>query len=269
MYTRHNTQKPVTGIPLRPDEHWSKDGLVGCWLMNEGSGNKVYDLSGNRHDGTLTNGPTWKSGKHGSTIDFVAASSHYIDCGNRAKLDLTGDLTFVIACRQDFGSNGHYFLLDKASYNSAGYELWRDNGNKFRFRTHSAGNASTYTATNYSTAGVNLQIAVVKNGTSVNFYVNGVDDTGTAGTHIIAAPTGDNFIIGAQQAIANEWDGLIEYVYVYDYALTASEIQDLYIDPFCMIYTPEQLSLYGGYVTPVVGNAGIMTLNTGLWGPTF
>ena len=46
-------QKPPLGIQI----DWSNPitkGLVGCWLFNEGSGDKVYDLSGNGNTGTLT-----------------------------------------------------------------------------------------------------------------------------------------------------------------------------------------------------------------------
>ena len=54
------TLKPPLGARLIPG-HPLANGLVGCWLMNEGSGNKVYDLSGNGNSGTLTNGPEWKA----------------------------------------------------------------------------------------------------------------------------------------------------------------------------------------------------------------
>ena len=44
-------------------------GLVGCWLFNEGTGNKVIDLSGNGNNGTLLN-PSWTGGKDGHALSF-------------------------------------------------------------------------------------------------------------------------------------------------------------------------------------------------------
>lgn len=46
-------------------------GLVGCWLMNEGAGSKVYDISGRGNDGTLTNmapATDWVVGDSGSGL---------------------------------------------------------------------------------------------------------------------------------------------------------------------------------------------------------
>lgn len=38
------TVKPPLGTPLRTDGHWSVQGLVGCWLFNEGAGNRALNL---------------------------------------------------------------------------------------------------------------------------------------------------------------------------------------------------------------------------------
>lgn len=39
--------------------HEAQEGLIGSWNFNEGSGNKVYDESGNGHHGTVY-GATWE-----------------------------------------------------------------------------------------------------------------------------------------------------------------------------------------------------------------
>ena len=47
--------------------------LIGCWLMNEGSGDRVFDLSGNGNIGTFGSGaarPFWQGGKSGSSVYF-------------------------------------------------------------------------------------------------------------------------------------------------------------------------------------------------------
>ena len=45
-------------------------GLVGWWKFDETSGIVAYDSSGNGHDGNLTNGPTWTTGKIGGALSF-------------------------------------------------------------------------------------------------------------------------------------------------------------------------------------------------------
>ena len=45
--------------------------LVALWLFDEGSGEKVKDSSGNRHDGKFANGdPQWVEGKFGTALQF-------------------------------------------------------------------------------------------------------------------------------------------------------------------------------------------------------
>ena len=63
-------RKPVKG-------HWATKGLVCFPLMNEGSGDKVFDLSGNGNTGTLGAGTTWVSGKFGPVTNH-SAQAHEI-----------------------------------------------------------------------------------------------------------------------------------------------------------------------------------------------
>ena len=77
------TFKPPLGAKVNFSHPLAK-GLVGLWLMNEGGGNKVYDLSGNENHGTLTNmdpATDWVGGKDGPAIDFDG-SDDYVDMGD-------------------------------------------------------------------------------------------------------------------------------------------------------------------------------------------
>ena len=74
--------KPFRGIQI----NWAHPlarGLVGVWLMNEGTGNKIYDLSGNQHIGTFENTPTWEPDR----IDFVSTGDDRINIGDKDTLD--------------------------------------------------------------------------------------------------------------------------------------------------------------------------------------
>ncbi len=64
-------------IELEPN----KDGLVGYWSFDEGSGNKVYDKSGNGNDGNLLpsgSGPAWTAGKFGSALSFDGTDDYVL-----------------------------------------------------------------------------------------------------------------------------------------------------------------------------------------------
>jgi prepilin-type N-terminal cleavage/methylation domain-containing protein len=57
-------------------------GLVGYWTFDEGQGNIAYDYSGNNNNGTLINGPVWKSGvdcKVGKCLKFYQSRVNLIN----------------------------------------------------------------------------------------------------------------------------------------------------------------------------------------------
>src|SRR3989338_1067169 len=56
----------------------SNIGLVGYWSFNEGTGSYAGDSSGNRNQGTLTNGPTWVDGKRGKALNFDGVNDYVI-----------------------------------------------------------------------------------------------------------------------------------------------------------------------------------------------
>ena len=68
-------QKPLLGTSLDWN-HPLSEGLIGCWVMNEGAGNKIYDLSGSGIHGVITGG-IWV----GQGINFNG-SSDFISAGN-------------------------------------------------------------------------------------------------------------------------------------------------------------------------------------------
>jgi len=48
----------------------AEETLLAYWKFDEGSGTTAGDSSGNGNDGTLVNGPTWVSGRHGMALSF-------------------------------------------------------------------------------------------------------------------------------------------------------------------------------------------------------
>ncbi|MBU0598822.1 LamG domain-containing protein, partial [Patescibacteria group bacterium] len=70
--------KPLLGVQLNRSHPLAK-GLVGCWVMNEGAGNKIYDLSGNGNDGSFPGGtanPLWKPGRTGPALKFDGVNDY-------------------------------------------------------------------------------------------------------------------------------------------------------------------------------------------------
>ena len=115
--------KPIRGIFL-PKPDGSREGrliasLTGCWLMNEGSGDRVFDLSGNRNPGNIT-GATWASGKFGSALKYDGTSDE-VNFGDVLDSILTTGFTFSIWLNisSNTGSSVRY-ILNKSNGTSGG-----------------------------------------------------------------------------------------------------------------------------------------------------
>lgn len=113
-------QKPVRGMQLNKSHPLAR-GLVGCWVMNEAIGDKVFDLSGNENHGT-NNGADWVA----DGLDFNA---NY-------------DNITTSACNKLFSSKGTIVLKwNKLVFPGAYYYLF------------TAGSAFTQISVNISPAG--------------------------------------------------------------------------------------------------------------------
>ncbi len=111
--------KPVRGIRLNKSHPLAR-GLVGYWLFNEGSGNKVFDLSGNGNTGTFVGDVVWTPGQSGNAI-YVPGSNDYINCGNGSTLNPGASGSFTIVARilwNGWGESNSGRIVSK-----------RDNGN--------------------------------------------------------------------------------------------------------------------------------------------
>ena len=80
-------QKPPLGVQINR-AHPLARGLIGCWLFNEGGGDKVYDLSGYCNHGTLngfafpaTTTSGWNPGRDGIGLTFDGTND-YVDCAD-------------------------------------------------------------------------------------------------------------------------------------------------------------------------------------------
>jgi len=221
-------QKPYLGINLNKNHPLAR-GLIGCWVMNEGSGDKVFDLSRNGNDGTFdsTTPPYWKSG----AIQFDADNDH-IDLPN-ITISKTGQ--FSIFCRQLFDdtTTDHALVgFDETSLGSS-HQLWMDNATPDHFAV------AIYDSDWQIRYGDIIPIAntwytwgmIYNNGTS-KLYVNGEQDGAD-----LSATVDNNFVftkLGILETLGKDHKGLIEWVYLYDQELKASEIAWLHRDPYVM-----------------------------------
>ena len=253
-------QKPVLGNWINWGNPLSNS-LVGYWLMNEGGGNKVYDSSGNRNNGTLS-GPDWIAGKFGPALDIN--SGDVITVPNSAVLNITAKLSLCAWVKIEVipGASETYGVICKAS-NIATDEVqysWTigqfgPSDSLLNFVYKSGG--SWYPHVSTSALGLNVwyHIVATYDGTNVKIYINGVlDNTIGAGTSTLSTSSHD-VLFGTSRTDGYYAEDLqIDNTCIFNYALSAFEVAQLYSDPFGMLRPSFNLFLYGGISIVTVGS---------------
>jgi hypothetical protein len=196
---------------------------VGWWKFDEGSGGTASDNSGYGNTGTLTNGPTWTSGKIGSGVSCDGVDD-YIEIANNFALNPTSTITVSMWVYPRSNITNRYILYKPFKYAlgfaSKSASIW--NTATTRFDIIPVG-GPTYSlnawhhiilTSDHSTARIYEDGIQVAN-TSFNFDLQGSSESLGLCTYIPSAAT------YASNAIVDE-------VRIYNRALSAAEIQAIY-----------------------------------------
>ncbi|MFH1308143.1 MAG: LamG-like jellyroll fold domain-containing protein [archaeon] len=216
----------------------SELGLVSYWRMNSsswsGSSEEVIDVLGNNH-GTARNGATTASGLFGNAGSFDGTND-YIDVGNSNSVRITQNITLSAWIKFNSiptGTNGDSIICKNEG---GGYGLLANEASDGKIQTY------FHIGGSYKNVGVSLSglsagtwyyVVVTYNGSSVDFYLNGVRQQTVAASGSISDLPTVNLTIGANPAptiatYTNFFDGLIDEAAVWNEALNSSEILRLY-----------------------------------------
>jgi len=214
-------------------------GLVAHYKFDEGTGTTANDSSGNNNIGTLINGPTWTTGKIGGALNFDGVND-YVDLSNDQTYGLssaTSEKTisaWVKTTAGDASIVGMRGSVDVPVFDvQVGFD-GVDNSNTGRISFLVRDDASAGLRHIHGTIAVNdgawHHVVVTRNSSKLmTIYVDGKSESSGADTMgssvtIADARIGDEPM---NTSIPN-MNGSIDEVRVYNRALTASEITELY-----------------------------------------
>jgi type II secretory pathway pseudopilin PulG len=228
----------TTPTPIAGDESVLEqdilNGLVGYWKFDEAGGTWAHDSSGNGNLGTLTNSPIRTASttcKIGSCLAFNG-TSQYINLGSNSSLN-QNIFSFAawikpVSVTQGtifggFRTNGDTKNFVRLSNGKIGVDQYPPSGGAINSNT-------TLLVNNW------YHIAVIQNGTYWAVYVNGVLDNSNNSAETYSGGTPTQWNIGRRELVGSEgyYNGLIDDVRVYDRALSAAEVYQLYNSP---VYT--------------------------------
>ena len=185
-----------------------------------GSGSTWYDLTGNGHDATLVNSPTYST-SNGGYFTFAAASTQYATVSG-TPLNLNA-YTKSIWCM--FNSSTDNNLI---SNDSGGHYMYTGGTNKL-YNGHSdwTGFPTTYPSTANISNSTWYNFTLTFNTTDgMALYINGsLDSTYTTQK---TAPSGGGINLGSYSAGGNLLNGRIAQVLIYNKSLSSGEVLQNY-----------------------------------------
>lgn len=250
-------------------------GLIAAIHFNENTSTAAADISGNAHNGILTNGPLWTGGKYGQAVSFDGTND-YVSIADHADFTLDPAQNYTWSAwimRNSFsewstiwsqtldGNNFFYFYAHTSSDGEAGpvtngvSAYWYNGNNKIVL--HSNNNVLTAGQWAHITITYNASLAQASR---LAIYVNGVDVTNrtdVVSTGTIASINPTNIRIGANQPYNDYLSGAIDEVRYYRRLLTPTEIVSDMNTPIVVDNTPPAVSI----TSPANGSTVSGTVN--------
>ncbi|MBI2624578.1 LamG domain-containing protein [Candidatus Parcubacteria bacterium] len=227
-------------------------GMVGYWTFDgpdvNFTTNIASDRSGSGNNGAITNMSTSTApaiGKLGQALSFDG-SDDYVNAGTNSSLNVTTGWTASFWFKANaIHDTNNYIFSRRDSADGSGYSCYINNTND-RLRclvydgTTVVGDDDTTTTI---VPGRWYHGAATYNGSNtLRVYINGVQEATETAT--VSLPTETvSFLIGIYNSLAAEYDfnGLIDEVRIYNRALTAQEVKQLYLAGAAHVNTSQNI----------------------------
>ncbi len=193
-------------------------GLIGWWMLDEGTGTTVSDSSGNGNDGTFQGTPKWVPGVINGALSVDGTSS--VTVATTPKLQIAGTVTITCWIHPASFGGERGFCGRDLNY------AFKSSGTQLRFTTPGildhTGTTTTLTAGSWQHVAATFEPGQSQ---GLVFYINGVEAQKLSAS---AMSQGSGpFHIGTNQW-GEAYIGMIDDVRIYDRVLTAEQIKEIY-----------------------------------------
>ncbi len=206
-------------------------GLIGWWKLDETQGNSATDSSGNNINGKLVGEPKWQpsGGKIDGALE-LDGNGDYVNLGTNSVFDITGQITLTAWIKVNEFNYEYTAIITKGD---SAWRLQRDNNtNHLEFACSGLDVPDTQWSNVLGNVNVNdgqwHHAAGVYDGEMLYLYVNGELDVSSKATRTINTNDYPVYIGENAEQTGRFWNGLIDDVRVYNYALSENEIKALY-----------------------------------------
>jgi len=202
--------------------------LVAWWKLDDSSGQNVTDSSGFAHNGKLIGDPSWVDGIADGALEFDG-DGDYVDMGKDPAFDIENQITISVWIKVNA------FDKDWQNIISKGDRAWRLqrnwNKNTLEFACSGLVVPGNDWGPIYGNINVNdghwHHVAGVYDQQKIYLYIDGNLDSSTAASGTIRVNE-EPVYIGANSQIPDRfYNGLIDDVRIYNYALNPEEISEI------------------------------------------
>ncbi len=233
--------KPIRGIQLNKSHPLAR-GLVGAWLMNEGTGDKVFDLSGNGNTGALINMDPftdWIGTKDGYALDFDGGND-YVDSGDLSIAESKNFTYYLIMKTTQTGTNRWLMSEGNTSTTFPVSGIGNEN-NKFRFylRDDADDFLKLDSGTKIINDGVIHHLCVVGDGSDLYTYVDGLKEQGPIANSLGTISLNTfSFCALIRTSVGSYCEAEIIAGFLFDRGLSEVDVTNLHLNPYAMFEQP-------------------------------
>jgi hypothetical protein len=212
------------------------EGLVSWWKLDDGTGSTAYDSAGD-NNGILVGDPCWTSGHIDGALEFDG-SGDLVDCGNDVSISDLSIFSISLWFKTDIvpGSGAHPRLIGQRELSDGAWSfiLHGDYSGRLTGRIETSGTAAVGRSNFIAEVGQWYHAVMTYDDSgdrTVRVYVDGEEQSymlQTAGTGTMSADPSIKVAIGNRIGGGKGWDGVIDDARIYDRALSAGEILQLY-----------------------------------------
>ena len=238
--------KPPRGAVLDRAHPLSR-GLIGCWLLNEGTGSKLHDLSGGNNTGTFQNmdpQTDWVGGRDGFALDFDGVND-FVQWPATTKLipTATNHVSCLIWIYLNVNPSGDFGGLVMGISNAHLYHLGVNNLEKIDWRVKDASiQAGSITVGKWTQlAGTNGGIGEDE----VDAYIDGVR-VGTASSSGAMPDSGEQLVLGRRVlGDARFIDAKFGLAMIWNRQISQADIISMRANPYQMFRTEASPGIFG------------------------
>jgi len=208
--------------------------MIGWWKFDEINGETVADSSGNDLNGKLVGDARIISDPDRSNVLSLDGNGDYVDCGDDLIFDITGEITISAWIKVNVFNRNWQAIVTKGD---SAWRLSRKASTDFlAFRCTGIRSSSELGRQNGVDGTVDVNdgewhhVTGVYDGNESYLYMDGTLDnseqaSGFIETNDFALMIGQN----VEQPPGRCWNGLIDDVRIYSYALSEAEVKEVYV----------------------------------------